>query len=67
MFEKFDANIMKALIQLDHIVENDNQTKKEMQIRALRAIHMIYRSHPEFKPKIEGIFTTALEMQERGA
>ena len=66
MFEKFDSNIMKALIQLDNIVENPYQTKKMMQIRALRAINMIYRSHPEFKPKVEGIFTTALEMQKKG-
>lgn len=60
MAEEFNQNILKALIQLDHIVENPAQTKKQMQIRALRAINMIYRAHPEFKPKHDGIFTEVI-------
>ncbi len=62
MSEKFDHNILKALIQLDNIVESDGYlTKKELKIRALRAINLIYRAHPEFKPKKSGIFTEVVE------
>ena len=61
MAEEFNQNILKALIQLDHIVENSARSKKDMQKRALRAIHLIYRAHPEFKPKHDGIFTEVIE------
>lgn len=66
MSEQFDHNILKALIQLDEIVEltgssENYYTKKELKMRALRAIHLIYRAHPEFKPKESVIFTEVVE------
>ena len=46
--EKMSIDVLRALIQLDQVKDND-LTKKEMKLRVTRAINLLEREFPEFK------------------